>query len=127
MTAAGVGITLATIAALIAGVLRHKRAQYPRYGWVGLSGLLIAEILMFRGFQPVAIYFTPIAWTCYILMADAAVFAVSGHSRIHDDLRGFLWLSLLSIPLWIIFEVYNLRLENWTYVGVPGQWALGLL
>src|SRR5439155_1682184 len=26
--------------------------------------------------------------------------------------------------LWLIFEAYNLRLANWTYVGVPTPWAL---
>jgi hypothetical protein len=26
---------------------------------------------------------------------------------------------LCSIPLWIIFELYNFRLENWIYVGLP--------
>ena len=31
-------------------------------------------------------------------------------------------MALLSIPLWMIFEAYNLRLRNWTYVGVPPGW-----
>jgi hypothetical protein len=26
---------------------------------------------------------------------------------------------VLSIPLWLIFEAYNLRLANWAYVGLP--------
>jgi len=36
-------------------------------------------------------------------------------------------LALLSIPLWLIFEAYNLRLQNWTYVGVPQAWPLALM
>jgi hypothetical protein len=90
-------------------------------------GLIAAEFLMFRGFQPVAIYFTPIAWTCYILLADAAVLALRGHSRLHDNPRQLGVVALLSIPLWLIFEAYNLRLQNWTYSGVPQAWPLALL
>ena len=41
-------------------------------------------MLVFAGIQPVAIYATPIAWTCYILLADAAVLAMRGQSRLHD-------------------------------------------
>jgi hypothetical protein len=127
MAAIGVGITLATVAILLLGFVRHKTGRLPNYGWAGLIGLVAAECLMFRGFPPVAIYFTPIAWTCYILLADAAVFAIRGHSRLHDEPGQLAWLALLSIPLWLIFEAYNLRLQNWTYTGLPQAWPLALL
>jgi hypothetical protein len=87
----------------------------------------MAEFLMFRGFEPVAVYFTPIAWTCYILLADAAVFAIRGGSRWHDNRAQLAGVAALSIPLWLIFEAYNLRLQNWTYVGVPRAWPLAIL
>jgi len=82
---------------------------------------------MFRGIKPVTIYFTPVAWTCYILLADAAVLALAGHSRLHDEPSRLAQVALLSIPLWLVFEAYNLRLQNWMYVGVPTNWAAGLL
>jgi hypothetical protein len=28
-------------------------------------------------------------------------------------------MAALSIPLWLIFEAYNLRLANWAYAGLP--------
>ncbi|MBV8052542.1 MAG: hypothetical protein JOZ80_15235 [Acidobacteriaceae bacterium] len=127
MTALGVGITFATIALLLTEFLRHRRTGLAAYGWAGLLGLIAAECLMFRGFQFISIYFTPIAWTCYILLADAAVLAIRGHSRLHDDPRQLAWIALLSIPLWLIFEAYNLRLQNWTYTGVPQAWPFALL
>jgi len=123
MTLLGLALTFATIALLVIEFLRHRRAPLALYGWVGLVVLVAAEGLMFRGIEPVATYFTPIAWTCYILLADATVLAITGHSRLHDDPRRFALVALLSIPLWLIFEAYNLRLENWTYVGVPAKWA----
>jgi len=126
MTLLGLGLTFAIIAFLAIKFLRHRRAPFALYGWVGLMALVAAEALMFRGVEPVATYFTPIAWSCYILAVDAAVLAVNGHSRLHDEPRRFALVSLLSIPLWLIFEAYNLRLANWTYVGVPAG-AAGLL
>jgi hypothetical protein len=74
---------------------------------------------MFRGVEPVTTYFTPIAWSAYILIADAAVLALTNRSRLHDAPVTVARMALLSIPLWLIFEAYNLRLQNWTYVGVP--------
>jgi hypothetical protein len=123
----GIAITFCSVAVLVVEFLRHKRSTLATYGWVGLIGLGAAEFLGFRGFEPVPVYFTPIAWTCYILLADAAVLAIRGNSRIHDEPRRFAAVVLLSIPLWLIFEAYNLRLENWTYIGVPEPWPLSLL
>ncbi|HKU20998.1 MAG TPA: hypothetical protein VJQ50_08295 [Terriglobales bacterium] len=127
MTALGVAITFVTVAVLVIEFLRHRRSPLPVYGWFGLGMLTVAEWLVFRRFVPVATYFTPIAWTAYILLADAAVRAIQGHSRLRDHPAEFAAMALLSIPLWLIFEAYNLRLHNWTYVGLPASRALALL
>jgi hypothetical protein len=119
MTVLGLALTFATFALLAVEFLRHRHAPLAAYGWAGLVALVVAEGLMLRGVGLLATYFTPCAWTCYILLADAAVLAISGHSRLHDEPRRFALVALLSIPLWLVFEAYNLRLENWTYVGVP--------
>jgi hypothetical protein len=123
----GLSATFLTVLVLFIEFLRHRTRPLPTRGWIGLISLLTAEWLLFRGFMPIAIYFTPIAWTSYILLADAAVLAITGHSRLHEDPKHCAHVALLSIPLWLIFEAYNLRLANWTYVGVPTHWALELL
>lgn len=127
MITLGLGITAATLAVLAVEFLRRRRYPFPLYGWVGLAALLAAEALLLRGVQPVATYFTPLAWTCYIFLADAAVAALTGRSRLRDHPTHLLGVALLSLPLWLIFEAYNLRLENWTYVGVPRSLAPALL
>ncbi|HLK32868.1 MAG TPA: hypothetical protein VKT29_07240 [Terriglobales bacterium] len=127
MTAVGLAITSVTILILVLEFWRHRRAPLALYGWIGLAALAVAEWLMFHHVEPVATYFTPIAWTCYILVGDAAVRALSGHSRLHDDPGELVRMALLSIPLWLIFEGYNLRLNNWTYVGLPMSRVLALL
>lgn len=121
MTKLGVAIFGVTALVLVVEFLRHRTRPLPLRGWLGLAALLTAEFLMFRGVQPVATYFTPIAWTCYIFLADAALFAVRGKSRLSETAtrREFIFIAVLSVPLWAIFEIYNLRLENWTYVGLP--------
>ena len=126
MIALGIAITLGNTLLLVVSFLR-RRFPLPSYGWIGLGLLLIAELQMFCRVWPVTVYFTPLAWTAYILLVDAMVLAVSGRSRLHDAPRKFFVTALLSIPLWLIFEAYNLRLANWTYVGVPINWAGALL
>jgi hypothetical protein len=123
----GLVITFATIATLVLEFLRKWRAPLPVYAWAAFGALVAGWTLMFRGVYPVTVYFTPIAWTCYILLVDGAALAVSGRSRLRENPREFALLALLSIPLWLIFEAYNLRLRNWTYVGVPSDIALALL
>jgi hypothetical protein len=115
----GIIFTAATVTILVAEFFRARRRSLPAHGWLGLIALVCAEFLMFHGVEPVATYFTPLAWTSYILLADAATFAITGYSRLREEGRGFLKMAALSALLWLIFEAYNLRLENWTYVGLP--------
>jgi hypothetical protein len=119
MAKLGVILTAATLTILVAEFLRRRARAFPPHGWLGLAALAGAEWLMFQGVEPVATYFTPLAWTAYILVADATVFAMTGRSRLRNAPGELSRMALLSIPLWLIFELYNLRLENWTYVGLP--------
>src|SRR6185437_12802429 len=122
-TSFGLAITALTLAWLLVGYFRSRRRRpFPAHGWLGLVALVIAEVLMFRGIAPVSTFFTPIAWSAWILVADAAVLALTNRSRLNDAPIVLVRMVALSIPLWLIFEAYNLRLRNWTYVGVPAGW-----
>jgi hypothetical protein len=127
VTRIGIAITAGTVLVLILGFLRRRPRRLPLYGWIGIVVLAAAEWLMFHHVWPVNVYFTPIAWTAYLMIVDAMVLASGGRSRLHDAPGRFLLTALLSIPLWFVFEAYNLRLENWTYVGVPVGWAGAVL
>jgi uncharacterized membrane protein YdcZ (DUF606 family) len=115
----GIILTAATVTILVVEFFRARRRPFPAHGWLGLVALICAEYLMFHRIEPAATYFSPMAWTSYILIADAAVFAISGRSRLREEPRGLLKMATLSIPLWLLFEAYNLRLANWAYVGLP--------
>jgi hypothetical protein len=126
-TTLGLALTATTVASLFLGYFRARRFRaFPAYGWLGWLALLSAEALLFAHVEPVATYFTPIAWSSYILIADAAVLAVTSRSRLNDAPIVVARLAFLSIPLWLIFEAYNLRLQNWTYVGLPRARAAAL-
>ena len=128
MVTLGVGITAAIVASLVARYfLVRRRRSFPAHGWLGFVALAGAEWLLFHRAEPVSTYFTPIAWSAYILIADAATFAVTGRSRLNDAPLSLARMALLSIPLWLIFEGYNLRLQNWEYAGVPLPWAAAVL
>ena len=127
-TQIGIAITAATVAVLIVQFFRvRRRHSFPVHAWLGIATLALAECMLFRRVGPVATYFTPIAWSACILIADGAVLAITARSRLHDAPITLARMALLSIPLWLIFEAYNLRLANWTYVGVPREWAAALV
>ena len=97
------------------------------YGWIGLAVIAISEVLLFAGVPFVRTYFTPLAWSGYILFADSLVFRQKGNSLIMGRPREFLLLLPLSIGFWLIFEFYNLYLRNWHYVALPEELPLRLL
>ena len=96
-----------------------KRGRFRWWGWAGLTVILATEFLNFRGVAWVGTYFTPLAWTGYLLLADSLVCSLKGESLLSSRPWRFFSLAFWSVPLWLIFEAYNLRLQNWKYVGLP--------
>jgi hypothetical protein len=75
---------------------------------------------MFAKIEPFWSWHTPIAWTGFILFADGWIWRRRGESPIRNDRAEMVFLALVSVPLWIIFEEYNkYALANWHYVGLP--------
>src|SRR5262245_41510588 len=97
------------------------------HGWVGAFVLLVDQALLPWQIPVLARWFTPVMWTAYILLADAWVLRREGRSLLHDHPREALFMATVSIPLWLLFEGYNVRLRNWAYFGVPEPpWVAGL-
>ena len=93
---------------------------------VGVLVMVVSEIATLAHVEPFWSWNTPIAWTGFILFADATVFRARGRSWLRTWPAEFAWLAALSIPLWLVFEFYNLFIENWYYVGLPENPTLRL-
>ena len=89
------------------------------HGWVGLGIIGISGILLFTGVSFVSIYFTPLVWTGYILFIDSLVYKNKGASLILNMPGEFALMLPLSVGFWLIFEFYNLYIQNWHYIGLP--------
>ncbi len=102
------------------------RPYLKGYGWLGLVIIAASEALLFYGVPFVRTFFTPLAWSGYILFIDSLVYREKGTSLILNRSKEFFCLLPLSIAFWLIFEFYNLYLQNWHYVGLPEElpWRL---
>jgi hypothetical protein len=78
-------------------------------------------MLLYAGIPLVATFFTPIMWTGYIVLVDGWVARRTGASWLTRRRREFGFLAVLSVLSWLLFEVYNLKLANWAYAGMPPQ------
>jgi hypothetical protein len=74
--------------------------------------------------EPFYSWNTPIAWTGFIIFADSVVWRARKQSWIRSSPVEFTFLALASIPLWLVFEFYNLYIENWYYTGLPANFYL---
>jgi len=86
---------------------------------IGLAIMLLSEAATLAKIEPFWSWNTPICWTGFILFADGIVYRARGISWIRSAPREFTALAIASIPLWLVFEFYNLYLENWSYTGLP--------
>ena len=90
-----------------------------KWALVGLAVMIVTETATLAGIEPFASWNTPIAWTGFIIFADATVWRARGRSWIRTAPREFAFLALASILLWLVFEFYNRFIDNWYYVGLP--------
>jgi len=91
---------------------------------VGLAIMIGTEAATLAGLEPFRSWNTPIAWTGFILFADSFVYRARGRSWMRSHPREFIFLTLVSVPLWVVFEFYNLFIKNWYYTGLPENFAL---
>jgi hypothetical protein len=94
--------------------------RLPRYGWFGLLVMVVSQIGVLARIEPFYHWHTPIAWTGYILLTDAIVFKRRANSWLQDNPAELMFVACASVPLWVIFELYNkFSIHNWYYVGLP--------
>lgn len=98
--------------------------RLPLHTWFGLALLALSEVAMLARIEPFWTWHTPFAWTGYILLLDGVVYKLRGSSWLSTNRSEFVFLAIVSIPLWVVFEGYNLVIENWHYINLPENLGL---
>ncbi|PYR90386.1 MAG: hypothetical protein DMF84_20960 [Acidobacteria bacterium] len=92
----------------------------PFSAWIGLAVIAISEAAMLAKIEPFWSWHTPIAWTGYILLVDGLVWRRRGSSLLRDNRAEAVFIAIVGVPMWVIFEFYNkYTLHNWYYIGLP--------
>jgi len=64
-------------------------------------------------------WFFCFAWWSFILILDSLNFRRTRSSPLSESTSIFLFTAFISVFVWLLFELFNLRLKNWTYYGLP--------
>ena len=101
--------------------VQNKR-ELKSYLFIGLILIGWGEILAISHWQPLARWAYQFFWYGYLLFLDAAIYYRKGRSLMINRRAEFAAVLPISAGLWLLFEWYNLYLENWHYVNLPSQY-----
>ncbi len=87
--------------------------------FTGLGLLLASTALLVLSVPFMKDWFYTFAWWSFILFLDSLNFRIHRRSLLSSSVKEFFLLTFFSVSFWCIFELFNLRLENWSYHGLP--------
>jgi hypothetical protein len=87
------------------------------YGIIGIILIILVELNFFFKIEPFASWYFPIIWLGYILVIDALVYKIRKKSLLKNKPLMFLGLFVLSAIFWDAFELFNISIQNWTYIS----------
>ncbi len=107
--------------------MKNEKHAFPFRGWLGLGLVILFWILNWTLTGPRTHWgFFPL-WLGYCLGMDGLVKWRTGTSLLTRSPRKYIGLFLVSAPGWWLFELLNLRMQNWVYDGAeiftPFQYA----
>lgn len=93
---------------------------------LGIGGAVLvgATAGLVAGIEPFTTWYYLFAWYPTLLIVDAAVALRDGRFYFLDRPAFAVTLLAWSVPFWLVFELFNFRLENWYYVFVPTDLGL---
>ncbi len=96
---------------------RRLRPALAPHGWAGVLLIVFAWPLNWGlpGLRTHLLFFP--LWLGYALLVDALVLRRRGTSILARSPRDFALLFACSAPVWWLFEAFNLRTQNWEYLG----------
>ena len=101
--------------------------RLPLSAWIGLAVMAISEAAMLATIEPFWSWHTPIAWTGYILFVDGLVWRRRASSLLRDNRAEALFIAIVGIPLWVVFEYYNKSHAAELVLHRPARGAAGAL
>jgi len=95
----------------------YRKNNFALHGWIGLCLIMVAWPLnwLLPGLRTLFLFFP--LWLGYILIVDALTLQRKGTSLLTRSGWRYLGLFLVSAPAWWLFEVLNVRVQNWLYIG----------
>jgi hypothetical protein len=89
--------------------------------WAGAAILAGSAAVLAAGFGFMQTWFYSFAWWSTILILDSVNFRLQGSSPLSRSVKDFFLLAFVSVPVWLVFELYNLALNNWNYHHLPPE------
>jgi hypothetical protein len=98
--------------------IENEKTRFPLHGWLGIGLILVFWTLNWTLDGPRTHWgFFPM-WLGYCLAVDGLVLWRTGTSLFTRSPRKYAGLFLISAPVWWIFELLNVRTQNWAYIGL---------
>jgi hypothetical protein len=106
-----------TVSRFSAERFRHLRPALAPHGWAGVLLIALAWPLNWAlpGLRTHLLFFP--LWLGYALLVDAFVLHRRGTSILTRSRKDFVLLFACSAPAWWLFEAFNMRTQNWQYLG----------
>jgi hypothetical protein len=87
--------------------------------FIGLGLIVFSAVLLALSVPFMKHWFYTFAWWSFILFLDGLNFRLQGDSLLARSVKKFFLLAFYSISFWCFFEICDLRLQNWSYHGLP--------
>jgi hypothetical protein len=105
-----------------------RRIRTHHLAWAaGMIGLPLSHYWLVEKIEPFYSSIYCFLWWSYIFVVDFAVCKLRGNSLLRNRPKEFLFLTVWSVPVWMLFEAVNLRLHNWYYVMAPWSLSWGMI
>jgi hypothetical protein len=91
--------------------------RWPVHGWIGVVLVALFWTLNWSLSGPRAHFAFFGLWLGYSLAVDALVVWRKGSSMATRAPWRYVGLFFISVPAWWLFELFNLRTQNWYYAG----------
>ncbi len=104
-----------------------KKKLFYFLPYIGLSSLVLSSFLLYVKVPFMKTWFYSCGWWSIILLMDGINFRLQGSSFLSRSHKLFSASALLSVPVWLVFELFNISLQNWRYLNLPDciieRWA----